>query len=396
MIRRRLQSGVRSALASVPVVALLGARQVGKTTLAHEIVGSHTRPCVYLDLERDSDRSKLSDAEGYLTRHADKLVVLDEVQRAPDLFPLLRSLVDERRRAGDRVGHFLLLGSASPDLLRQASETLAGRIRYLELAPLSLTELVEHAEIAGQETAPLIDRLWLRGGFPDSLLAAADSESWAWRTDFISTYLERDIPQLGLRLPAERLRRLWSMLAVGQGAQLNVARLASGLGVSGHTVRHYLDLLVDLYMVRLLRPWSGNSAKRLVKSPKVYVRDAGLTHRLAQVPDIESLLGNPLCGPSWEAFVIEALLVGLPDTERATYYRTGGGAEIDLVLEGSRGVRAFEVKRSLAPKPSKGFQLGADEVGANRRYYVMPSGERHSLGHGVEAIGLLDLLREPV
>ena len=379
---------IESALDSFPVVALLGPRQVGKTTLALEVAARHTKPTVYLDLERDSDHVKLDAAELYLGRRSGQLTILDEVQRRSELFPVLRSLVDERIRDGERAGHFLVLGSASRDLLQQSSESLAGRIAYLELKPFSLSELTAHD--AGTEQ----DRAWLRGGFPGSYLADSDTSSWAWRTHFITTYLERDIPQLGPRLPAEQVRRLWTMLAHGQGSQLNSARLAGSLGVTGNTVRKYLDVLTDLYMVRQLPPWAGNSIKRLVKAPKVYVRDSGLVHRLANVPDLETLFGHPVCGASFEGFVIETILAHLQDTWQSSYYRTGAQAEIDLVLEGPRRrVLAIEIKRSLSPRLGKGFRLGCEDIGATSRYYVTPSGDAFPMGEDTEAISLQGFLR---
>jgi predicted AAA+ superfamily ATPase len=328
MIPRHLAPHLSEALASTPCVALLGPRQVGKTTLALDLVEGADKPTTYLDLERDSDRRKLADAELYLAGQRGRLTILDEIQRVPELFPLLRSLIDERIRAGEKVGQFLILGSASPDLLRQSSESLAGRIAYLELKPFALPELIA---VDGEAA---LARAWLRGGFPLSYLAESDQQSWEWRGNFISTYIERDIPQLAPRLPTERMRRVWSMVAHGQGDPLNLSRLASGLGVTGKTVAHSLDVLTDLYLLRQLPAWSGNSRKRLVRSPKVYVRDAGLLHRLAHVPDEATLLGHPLCGPSWEGFVIEQILAALPDTWRSSYYRTSAQAEIDLVLEG--------------------------------------------------------------
>lgn len=389
MITRLIERNLRAALDNFPVVALLGPRQVGKTTLAHEIAMRVKRETVHLDLERDSDRTRLTQAELYLSQQTGKLVIIDEVQRRPDLFPLLRSLVDERIRKRDRAGHFLVLGSASRDLLQQSSESLAGRIAYLELKPFSLMEL-----LLGDSRFNL-DRLWLRGGFPMSYLARSDETSWDWRTNFITTYLERDIPQLGPRLPAEQMRRLWSMLAHDQGGQLNLARLAASLGVSGNTVRHHLDVLTDLYMVRQLPPWSGNSRKRLVKAPKVYVRDSGLLHRLANITDEHTLLGHPLCGESWEGFAIESLIAHKPDSWDATYYRTSAQAEIDLVLEGpGRRVIAIEIKRTLTPTVSKGFVLGCEQIGATRRYYVIPRGERYPLGKSTEAIALQDLVTQ--
>ncbi len=384
-IRRLLAGVVAQALRAFPVVALLGPRQVGKTTLAHDLSYDGPAP-LYLDLEFDSDRRKLDEAELYLRQQVGRLVVIDEIQRRPNLFPLLRALVDERIRGGEAAGHFLVLGSASRDLLRQSSESLAGRIAYLELSPFGFTELAQSDSLDQ-------DRLWLRGGFPDSYLAADDAQSWIWRSNFISTYLERDIPQLGPRLPAEQMRRLWSMLSLNQGGQLNAAKLAGALGVSGRTVRHYLDVLTDLYMVRQLRPWSGNASKRLVKSPKIYVRDSGLVHRLANIPDTETLLGHPLCGDSWEGFAIEQILASLPDTWRSSYYRTAAGAEIDLVLEGSRGeVVAAEIKRTSSPRVGKGFHNGCADIGATQRFYVVPTGDRFPLGADIDAISLADFI----
>ncbi len=361
----------------------MGTRQVGKTTLAREELAGHAgKPAVYLDLERPTDRSKLADPESYLAKQAGKLVILDEIQRLPEIFPLLRSLVDERRRGGERAGQFLVLGSASRDLLRQGSESLAGRIVYHELTPLTVQELPRK-----------LDSLWMRGGFPESILAADDEASWGWRGEFIDTYVERDIPQLGPRVPSEQMRRLWSMLAYGQGDQLNIARLASGLGLTGKTVRHYVDILCELFMLRQLKPWSGSSRKRLVKASKIYVRDSGLAHRLANIQDLETLLGHPLCGHSWEGFVIEQILAGLPDTWEASYYRTSAQAEIDLVLAGPRGrVLAIEIKRSSTPTPGKGFLLGCQDVRATERFIVKPSGEAHSIGHEVAAVSLIEFM----
>ncbi len=387
LLSRDLGIDLLKSLGAFPVVALLGPRQVGKTTLAHQLRWEGADP-LYLDLELDSDLRKLDEAELYLRRQTGRLIVIDEIQRRPQLFPLLRALVDERIRGGESAGQYLVLGSASRDLLRQSSESLAGRIAYLELSPFGITEV--HA--AGVLD---LDRLWLRGGFPSSYLAADDETSWQWRGSFVSTYLERDIPQLGTRLPAELTRRLWSMISVNPGGQLNAARLAGALGISGHTVRHYLDVLTDLYMLRQLKPWSGNVTKRLVKSQKIYVRDSGLAHRLSNVPDMEALLGSPLCGQSWEAFAIEQILTRLPDTWKSSYYRTAAGAEIDLVMEGPRSeVVAAEIKRTATPKPSRGFHQGCVDIGATRRYAITPLAERFPLANDVEAIGLKELVRE--
>lgn len=373
----------------MPVVALLGPRQVGKTTLALSIgerVNSKT--CSYLDLELDSDLNKLTDPESYLRRFEGKLLIIDEIQRKPDLFRILRGLVDVRKRAGEKGGQFLILGSASRDLLQQSSETLAGRISYQELKPLSITEL--------QSADPKqfnMENLWFRGGFPDSYLAENEQDSWQWRSNFISTYVERDIPLMGPQVPAAKMRRFWSMLAHVHGQQINFSTLGSGLGVSHTTVRTYLDILTDFYMVRQVVPWSGNTKKRLVKSPKIYLRDSGLMHRLLNISEIEGLLGHPSVGASWEGFIIENIIIGLDDKWRYSYFRTTAGAEIDLVLEApNREVWAIEVKRSSAPKTTKGFHLGCDDIKADKKYLIYPGSERFSLGNDTEAINITEFL----
>lgn len=338
MIPRRLQTTLTQLLDDYPAVALLGPRQTGKTTLAWTLADQ--RPSIYLDLASTADQAKLYNAELYLTEHQDKLVILDEVQRSPGLFQELRGLIDRGRRAGRRNGRFLLLGSASIELLRQSSESLAGRIAYLELSPFDVLEV-------GMEKT---DTLWLRGGFPDSVLASDDSASLRWRQDFIRTYLERDIPQLGPRIPAETLRRFWGMLAHSQGELLNAAKLAAALGVDGKTVARYLDLLVDLLLVRRLKPWHSNDGKRLVKSPKTYVRDSGITHALLGIGEKETLLSHPVCGRSWEGFVIENCLSVAPAHSEASFYRSSAGAECDLVLMfPDQTTWAIEIKGAKRP-----------------------------------------------
>lgn len=384
MFHRHLFAAVLAGLEEAPAVALLGPRQVGKTTLAWEIARS--RPAVYLDLESDADRAKLADPVLYLRQHTDKLVVLDEIQRVPELFRTLRGVIDTARRDGRGNGRFLVLGSASIELLRQSSESLAGRIRYLELAPLG----------AGEVGSAQLGRLWLRGGFPQSLLAASDGASLRWRQDFIRTYLERDIPQLGPRIPAETLRRLWTMLAHQQGSLLNAAALARALAVDGKTVASYLDLLVDLLLVRRLRPWHANVRKRLVKSPKVYVRDSGLVHALLGIADMESLLAHPVAGASWEGMAIESVLAAAPSGTEAFFYRTAAGAEIDLLLQLPQWPRlwAIEIKRGLAPKVERGFYHACADVGPERRFVVYSGTERYPLAADIEAISLTDLCAE--
>ncbi len=383
MIERRLQTRLRDLLREYPAVALLGPRQVGKTTLAHEVAVSVDS--VYLDLESPADRAKLSDPELYLADHEDRLVILDEVHRVPDLFQSLRGLIDRGRLKGRRVGRFLLLGSASMDLLRQSGETLAGRIAYLQLDALGVLEL----------DAKDHDRLWVRGGFPDSFLASDDGRSLNWRENFIRTYLERDVPQLGPRIPAETLRRFWVMLAHTQGGLLNAATLARGLGVDGKTIARYLDLMVDLLLVRRLVPWHRNVGKRLVRSPKVYVRDSGVTHALLGLGTKEEVLGHPVAGQSWEAFVIENLLSVAPERSEASFYRASGGAEIDLVLTlPGRAPWAIEIKRNLDPKPAKGFHSACKDVKPGAQFVVYPGAERFSISKAIKAVSVLDLVAE--
>jgi predicted AAA+ superfamily ATPase len=370
------------ALDQVPAICLLGPRQVGKTTLAIEI--GRKRASIYLDLESESDRAKLSDPEIYLSEHADQLVILDEVQRYPNLFQSLRGLIDKGRRQGQRAGRFLLLGSAANELLQQSSESLAGRISYYELGPFEPSEVPDKTE-----------KLWLRGGFPESFLAKDNSQSLRWRAQFMRTYLERDIPALGPRIPAETLRRFWTMLAHRQSTLLNAAELARALGIDGKTVARYLDLLVDLMLVRKLPPWHGNVGKRLVKSPKVFIRDSGLCHALLGILDRESLLSHPVVGASWESFVTEALIKTAPEGSEAHFYRTSAGAEIDLLLTYPNGLKwAVEIKRSLSPKVSKGFHLGCSDVGADKRFVVYPGQETYGISSDVEAIGPLQLCRK--
>lgn len=391
MIPRYLSSDLLNALRHMPVVALLGPRQVGKTTLALEMVEAHAKkPVVYLDLELDSDLVKLTDAESYLRGLAGKLLIIDEVQRRPELFRVLRGLVDQRKRAGEPSAQFLLLGSASRDLLQQSSESLAGRIRYLELTPFSALEL-----LAAQEADFSLNQLWLRGGFPLSYLAPDDEESWRWRSDFIATYVERDIPQLGVNVASSRMRRFWTMLSHLHGQQVNFSSLGKSLEVSHTTIRNYLDVLTDLYMVRQLPAWSGNVKKRLVKSPKVYLRDSGLLHRLLSIATFEDLQGHPVLGASWEGLVIEHILRKLPDQWQASYYRTAGQTEVDLVLE--KGVQerwVIEIKRSVAPKVSAGFHRAAADLQATRKLVVYAGQDRFPLPQGTEAVGLLVFLAE--
>ncbi len=389
MMKRGLLPHLLKALETMPVVALLGPRQVGKTTLALMIAKAIRKKSAYLDLELDTDLAKLADAEAYLRRFGNKLLIIDEVQRQPDLFRLLRGLVDIRKRAGETSAQFLLLGSASRDLIQHSSETLAGRIRFLELSPFSVLE-------ARQDEASTFDleKLWLRGGFPDSYLAASDDDSWDWRSDFISTYVEKDIPLMGPQIATTTMRQLWSMLAHGNAQQVNYSKLGESLGFSYKTIKNYIDTLTDFYMLRQIQPWSGNTKKRLVKAPRIYLRDSGLVHRFLNITDFESLLGHPAIGASWDGFVIENILNRLSGKWRYSYYRTSAQAEVDLVLEGPKNeVWAIEIKRSSAPKVTKGFHYACDDIKATHKFVIYPGEDRFPLGNEIEAMGIIEFLQ---
>jgi uncharacterized protein len=386
MYQRLAFSEIEAALARQAAVAIIGPRQVGKTTLALDLAA--TRPSVYLDLQSSADRAKLAEPELYLRAQSDRLVILDEIHRAPGLFPVLRGLIDQARRRGQRSGLYLLLGSASIELLKQSGESLAGRIAFIELPPIHPLEVnVDGASI---------DQLWLRGGFPDSLRAASDADSLTVRRDFIRTYLERDVAEFGPRLPSETLLRLWTMLAHQHGQLLNASRLAAALEVSSPTVARYLDLLVSLLLIRRLNPLHANVGKRLVKSPKVYVRDGGIAHALLGLGTHDELLGHPVVGASWEGFVVESILSAAPASALPSFYRTAAGAEVDLVLDfaGRSGRWAIEIKRTAAPKVSRGMREAITDLKPERSLVVYAGDERYPLARDVEAIGLMELLRE--
>ena len=373
------------ALSRQAAVALLGPRQAGKTTLALAV--AEQRRSVYLDLEDPDDRRRLSEPVLFLEALDDQLVVLDEIHRVPELFQPLRGIIDRGRRAGKGTERFLILGSASIDLLRQSGESLAGRVAMLELTPFTPLEV--------EDRRPERERLWLRGGFPESYLASGDEVSFAWRKDFIRTYLERDIATFGVRVPAATLERLWTMLAHRQGTLLNASSLARALEVSAQSVTRYVDLLVDLLLVRRLPPLVANVGKRLVKSPKVYIRDSGLVHALLGVSTLTNLAGHPVVGRSWEGFVIETLLAVLPWRASAFFYRTSAGAEIDLVIQHGDGERwAIEIKRSLSARTTRGFHTACADIGASRAFVVHAGEDRFPVSEGVEGISVRALTEE--
>ena len=387
MIERLSYSKISDLVDDFPAVAILGPRQVGKTTLALQV--AKTRDALYLDLESEEDRAKLTEPAFYLREHQNKLVILDEIHRLPEIFQVLRGLIDEGRRAGKRTSRFIILGSAAIDLLRQSSETLAGRISYTELYPLNLLEVTnDSGEIDVQS------KLWLRGGFPDSYLARSDRISMTWRRDFIKTYLQRDIPQFGPRIAEETLRRFWTMLAHLHGGILNAANLSRSLGVDNKTVANYLDLMVDLLLIRRLEPWHANTKKRLVKSPKIYVRDSGLMHALLQIETRDELLGNPKLGDSWEGFVIENILAAAPDEAESRFYRSSAGAEIDLILNFGNRRWAIEIKHTSAPKVSKGFYIACEDIKPTGKFVIHAGSESFPIGEGIQAMPLQSFMKK--
>ncbi|MEW6077874.1 MAG: ATP-binding protein [Thermodesulfobacteriota bacterium] len=370
---RQIQAEIEEKLLNFPAVAVLGPRQCGKTTLALTIVKKLGR-ALYLDLEKPSDQRKLQDPELFFQFQNDNLICLDEIQRQPELFPVLRSIIDER----GANGQLLILGSASRDLIKQSSESLAGRIAYIELTPFTLPEVAETAD----KGPVAIMKLLVRGGFPRSFLAKTAKESFDWRENFIRTFLERDIPQLGFSIPAHSLGRLWQMLAHVHGQVLNSSKLGESLGVSHTTVRKYIDLLSQTFMIRTLPPFEANLKKRLIKSPKIFIRDSGILHALLGIQNIDDLLGHPVYGSSWEGLAIENILTCGRGWHPA-FFRTSTGVEIDLILTKGKKAVAFEFKASAAPTVGKGFWMALSDLNINEAWVIAPVKEAYPIKKNV-------------
>ncbi len=380
MINRRIYNDLVKSLEYFPAIGLIGPRQAGKTTLAKMMIKDMGIPSLYLDMENPSDQQKMENAQLYFEQYSDNMIVLDEIQRCPELFPLLRSLIDKDRRPG----RFLILGSASPELKRQSSETLAGRIAYHELGPFTLDEV--------SDSGGAVNELWLRGGYPESYLASAKEYSILWLQNFVRTHLENDLSAFGLRLPNSLMMRFWTMVAHCNGQLWNASKLAGSLGIDDKTSRRYLDILEDTFMVRQLQPYFGNVKKRLVKSPKTYIRDTGILHNLLRIYSYDDLLVNPALGSSWEGFCIEQILALKPVDYDACFYRTQSGAEIDLVLVKGLNVKlAIEIKFSLTPKLNKTFFAAQDELKPEKSWVIYPGKESYPLGNNVMTLPITEI-----
>jgi len=382
IINRIAETEINDRLSYFPVVALLGPRQCGKSTLAKKILNG-IRNSIYIDLELPSDINKLTDPETYFKLNYGKLVCLDEIQRLPEIFPIIRSIIDEDRKNG----RFLILGSASPELIKQSSETLAGRISFIELTPFSF------AEVNKNNDARILRNLWLKGGFPLSFLAGKPEESMQWRIDFIRTFLERDILSLGINISIPNMRRLWTMLAHTSGQVLNSSRLGESLGITHKTVRSYIDILEHTFLTRILNPYHTNLKKRLVKSPKIFIRDSGILHALLNIQSFNDLMGHPVYGASWEGFVIENILSNTKNTN-SYFFRTATGDEIDLILETSKGLIAVECKSSSSPKISKSLVSAVEMIKPAQTFVVAPVNDSYPAGDGITVTSIKDILNK--
>ncbi len=381
MINRKIASEIIESMQYFPAIGIIGPRQVGKTTLAKEIQKHLSKPSIYLDLELDEDLIRLQNAQAYLQTHQDKCIIIDEIQLMPRLFPLLRALIDQERVPA----RFLILGSAFPTIIRQSSETLAGRIAYHELAPLSLTE-VSPFGISMKEH-------WFRGGFPNALLSPSDDMTKKWLRNFTNTFMEKDLKAMGYEISLPTMSKLYRMVAHVHGQIQNASTLSQALGVSNPTVTKYLDLMEGGFLISRLEPYFVNVGKRLVKSPKIYFRDSGLLHHLSTIPNFEALQGNQLIGASWEGYVIEQIRRALDDAWQFYYYRTVAGAETDLVLISPDGIMTcIEIKYSTAPTISKGFYQSMDDLKPTRQFVIVPSGSTYFFNEHLKVCSLQDFL----
>jgi len=379
MIRRNKEKEILKLLSFFPAVGIIGPRQVGKTTLAKIIIQKTDNESVYLDLENPRDIAKLDDPVLYFEDNQNRCVILDEIQNMPRLFPVLRAMIDANRIPG----RFILLGSASPDLIRDSSESLAGRIAYTELSTFNLTEI----------EANTLDRLWLQGGFPDTYLAIDTEIVSVWYLNYIKTYVERDLPGLGLAVDKNLLIKLLQMLSHVHGSILNYNNLSKSLGVSSNTIKKYINFFENAFLVRLLVPFSINLKKRLVKAPKVYIRDSGILHYLHNINDKEDLYGNPIIGNSWEGFVIEQIIQQLPAKYDCFYYRTHDGSECDLVITKSqKPLMAIEIKFTAAPKNTRGTTLAFEDLGAEQNFIITPNSDDFLIKGDVRVCNIYDFL----
>lgn len=376
MVLRYKLDHIRELLEDFPVVAITGARQVGKTTLAKSIIDDQNRQTIFLDLESPRDENRLTEPELFFERYEDHLIIIDEVQRRPDLFPIIRAVIDKKRKPG----RFLLLGSASPVLIRESSESLAGRIAYEELLPLTLPEVKDISDTA---------TLWLRGGFPEAFLAKSDKYRLRWLEDYIFALLERDLPLLGLNTDVSKLKKCLMMIAHQNGQLMNLENMARSVGVTSTTISRYLDFLEYAYIIRRLMPWHKNVKKRLVKSPKVYIRDSGLLHALMNISDEKSLFEHPVAGGSWEGFVIQQLMAVKPKNTPMYFYRTHQGAEADLLFaKNDKPEFCIDIKLSTAPKVTRGFINVIEDNETKRNYLINPGTDQYPVHERIDVLGL--------
>lgn len=378
-VRRKAESEVRDYLKIFPAVTILGPRQCGKSTLV-KILSESIESFIYLDLQNIDDLNKLSEPSLFFQANPHATICLDEIQFVPELFSVLRSTIDKNRK----TGRFILLGSASRDLIQKTSESLAGRVGFIELTPFTIQEIIDKEGFT-------IGTFWNRGGFPDSYLADNDKASSLWRENFIRTFVERDIPQLGINIPSLQLRRLLMMCSHLQGQLFNASKIGESLGITHTTVRRHLDILEQTFIIRTLMPYEGNLKKRLIKSPKVYVRDSGILHRLLQIADFNALMGHPIIGSSWEGFVIENIISSLRDCN-FSFYRSSGGDELDLIIQRGNKTIAVECKASTAPQVTKGFWSAIKEVNPDKTYIIAPIIGSYPYKEGVDVCGLKDFL----